>query len=247
MKEKLAVFDVDGTLFDGNLGIEYIRSLVQKEVFSKDMGDGVFGWYKKYKNGELEKSVAVDEIYKIYAQGMKGLATERASEIAKETWLTVKDNLYSFAEDAIQSLTANGYKVLLLSGSPIEIIRQLGEFLNIDSQNMIAGTLEIVGGIYSGNIVSYPGSSEQKIEELDKLIERRNLKIDWENSLGMGDNERDIGILGRVGHPIAINPNDKLTTMAEKDGWIIARVDIMPEIIRDIVEHQQPTVAQKGF
>ena len=242
MKNKLAVFDVDGTLFEGNLGIEYVKVLVQKEVFSKNIGDGIFGWYKRYKNGDVKKSVAVDEIYKIYAQGMKGVMIERAVEIAKGTWLAVKDNLYSFAEDAIQILIANGYEVLLLSGSPIEMIQQLGEFLNINSQNIVAGTLEIIDGSYTGNIVSYPGSSEQKIEELDKLIHRRNLEIDWVNSLGMGDNERDAGILGRVGHPIVINPNDKLTTLAEKGGWTIASVDTMPEIIRKIVEHQQPTI-----
>ncbi len=235
MKKKLAVFDVDGTLFDGNLGIEYVKVLVQKEIFSKDIGGVIFGWYKKYKDGEVDKSVAVDEIYKIYAWGMKGTTVERATEIAKETWRAVKNGTYGFAQDATRKLTANGYEVLLLSGSPIEMIRQLGRSLSVCSENMVAGTLEIVRGTYSGKIVSYPGSSEQKIEELDKLVKRRNLEIDWKNSLGMGDNERDIGILERVGYPIAINPNAKLTSVAEKEGWKIASADMMPEIIRKIV------------
>lgn len=244
MNEKLAVFDVDGTLFDGNLGIEYVKVLVQKEIFKKEIGDGIFGWYGRYKNGEVEKSVAVDEIYKLYALGMKGVTTEKASEVASETWLTIKSKMYAFAPEIVQTLKNGGYIVLLLSGSPIEMVQNLGELLQIDGQNMVAGTLETVDGIYTGNIISYPGSAEQKVEELDKLINSRGLDINWLDSVGMGDNERDFGVLGRVGCPIAFNPSDKLVEKANESGWTVADADTVSEIINKWVKpRRQPQVA----
>ena len=39
---KLAIFDVDGTLFNGNLGIEFVKKLVKDGVFTKEIGDEIF-------------------------------------------------------------------------------------------------------------------------------------------------------------------------------------------------------------
>ncbi len=236
MKEKLAVFDVDGTLYDGNLGIEFLKVLINKEVFNKETGNNIFGWYGKYKNGEIEKSIAVDEIYKLYAQGMKNMTTEKVNKVVNETWPLIKNNLYNFAPKVVQTLKEDGYTGLLISGSPIEMVQKLGDSLQIDRQNIVAGTLEIVDEIYTGNIVSYPGSAEKKVEELDKLIKRRNLDVDWPGSVGIGDNERDLGILTRVGYAIAFNPNDKLANKANEKRWTIANADTVSDTINKWIE-----------
>lgn len=36
--ERLAVFDVDGTLFEGNMGIELLKTLIAKGLFDKKIG-----------------------------------------------------------------------------------------------------------------------------------------------------------------------------------------------------------------
>ncbi|MEI6326682.1 MAG: haloacid dehalogenase-like hydrolase [Candidatus Roizmanbacteria bacterium] len=240
MKEKLAVFDVDGTLFNGNLGIEYLKMLVQKGIFKKEIGDGVYKWYDQYRSGEVEKSVAVDEIYKLYALGMRGTTTEKAREVASETWSKIKGKMYTFAPEIVQTLKNAGYLIILLSGSPIEMVQELGQFLQIERENMVAGTLETLDGTYSGNVTSYLGSAEQKIEALDKLIGRRPLDVNWLDSVGMGDDERDFGILGRVGFPIAICPTDELFERASRCGWTITNPDTVRKTIHEWVElHRQ--------
>lgn len=231
MKERLAVFDVDGTLFDGNLGIEFVKALIQKGLFEEKLGVTMFGWYGKYKSGEVEKVVAVDEIYKLYAQGMKGLSQEKAREVARETWQTVSPKVFDFVPEVVEGLVDRGYVVLLLSGSPEEMVENLARAVCVDDNNIVAGRLEIVDGVYTGKIVSYLGSSEQKITALTELVERRNLDVDWPGSIAMGDNERDAGILARVGHPIAFNPDKKLAEMATTNGWAIADKNTLRTII----------------
>lgn len=234
MKERLAIFDVDGTLFDGNLGIEFVKALIQKGLFKQELGATMFGWYGKYKSGEVEKAVAVDEIYKLYAQGMKGLSQEKAREVAKETWKTVSPKVFEFVPEVVEGLVDKGYMVLLLSGSPEEMVENLARTVCVDDNNIVAGRLEIVDGVYTGNIISYLGSPEQKVAALYEMVGRQNLDVDWPGSIAMGDNERDLEILTRVGHPIAFNPSDRLADIATRNGWTVASKDTAAAIIRGL-------------
>jgi len=235
-KERLAVFDVDGTLFNGNLGIDFVKSLVGGGIFSREIGEGIFTWYGKYKKGEVEKAVAVDEIYKLYAAGLKGKQKEQIEGVALETWQSLTDRLYGFASELVNLLKENGFLILLISGSPTEMVSKLGEKLGIDKGNIIAGELEIRDSVYTGEIISYPGSSEQKVVALDDLLRIRGIDPEWQESLGMGDNERDTGILGRVGIPIAFEPNDILRQNAIENGWLLADRDTVMSIVREKIK-----------
>lgn len=221
MKIKLAIFDVDGTLFNGNLGVEFIKILVQKELFTKEIGENIFDWYGKYKNGLVEKAIAVDKIYALYGQGMKGMKISDANKMANETWKIISQKMFDFVPKTINFLKSKGYLVFLLSGSPIEMVRIFGNELNINEKDIMAGEIEVKNNIYTGNIVSYPGSAEQKIEILLKLIREKNIDVDWQNSIAMGDNERDLKVLEKVGHPMAFNPNEELKKVAQNNDWKI--------------------------
>lgn len=217
---KLAIFDVDGTLFEGNLGIDYIKKLIKESHFSPEIGAGIFAWFDKYKSGEIEKSIAVDEIYRLYSEGMKGKFQTEMSDLGEKTLLDVEENIYPFTKELIQKVAEKGYIVLLISGSPIEMIIPFAKMLSITEY--IAGTLEVESGKYTGNIISYPGSSEQKIMELEKYLKQKNLEVDFKNSIAMGDNERDFGILNMVGKGIAFEPNEALKLLSVKHNLISA-------------------------
>jgi HAD superfamily phosphoserine phosphatase-like hydrolase len=220
---KLAIFDVDGTLFDGNLGIEFLKVLIKEQIFPPEIGKQIFALYEKYKSGEIEKSIVVDQIYELYAIGMKDCNTKDVNRCALATWEIVKERSFPFVEGLIKGVMDKQYRILLISGSPIEMITIFANSLGIDDDNIIAGTIGIKDGIYTGDVISYPGSSEQKIESLDLWISENDFDIDWESSIAMGDNERDYGILKRVGQGFAINPNNKLFELIE--GTSIAVVD----------------------
>ncbi|MBL8015433.1 MAG: HAD-IB family phosphatase [Candidatus Doudnabacteria bacterium] len=217
--QKLAIFDVDGTLFEGNLGIEFLKNLLGQKLFPEEIGKAILDWYTKYKSGEVEKAIVVDEIYKLYSQGMKGMTVEVATKVARETFGNVTASIYPFAKELTEKLGQQEYMLILLSGSPIEMVTELAGFLKIPSLQISAGTLEVQNGVYTGKIISYPGSAEQKEVEITKLIERLGIEVDWSRSLAMGDNERDQNILQKVGAAIAFEPNDVLKKLAEVSGW----------------------------
>lgn len=221
MSQKLAIFDVDGTLFEGNLGIEFLKVLMQKELFPPEIGKEILSWYGKYKSGEVDKATAVDAIYELYAEGMANNQVSDVSQAAQETWAAVSEKVYPFTSELIPSLQNKGFKVILLSGSPIEMITMLANHLKLGSQAAVAGILEITDDIYTGAIISYPGSAEQKITELNKYLQVNEIEVDWSNSIAMGDNERDEQVLRKVGKGLAFEPNEALKQLAKSSGWQI--------------------------
>lgn len=220
--DKIAIFDVDGTLFNGNLGIEFLKVLIHEHVFDQIIGQQIFDWYGKYQSGEVDKATVIDEICQLYAQGMTGLDVPHIALLAHQTWNEVKSRVFNFVPHLISQVKSHNYQVILLSGSPIEMIRELGTFLHLSLDLIIGGQLEIKEGIYTGKIDAYPGDAAQKVTYLRQLISLHHLDVDWSKSFALGDNKRDSQVMALVGHPIAFNPSPELKLLAQSQHWVIA-------------------------
>ena len=46
-------------------------------------------------------------------------------------------------------------------------------------------------------------------------------QIDWENSYAYGDSFSDLPVLELVGNPVAVNPEEKLRSVAKARNWEI--------------------------
>lgn len=232
MKTRLAILDVDGTLFDGTLGIELLKQLIKRGIFSNQVGSQILYLYNQYKQDQVEKSVVVQKIYDLFAQGIAGQRLNIVATIAQDTWHEVAHNLFAFADQFISQLKSAGFRIILLSGSPIEMIGHLANQLQISSSDLITGIFEISQDFYTGKIVSYPGSSSDKVSAINRFIQTHRLSVDWANSLAIGDNERDLGILSLVGLPIAFEPNAILAQQAALQHMYIANRNSVIDCLR---------------
>ncbi len=234
-KDRLAIFDVDGTLFNGNMGIEFLKALMEKGIVSKEISDSILSWYKKYKNDEVDKAVAVDEIYMLFAKGMSGKREAEMKLVAEETWDNVSNKLYPYVRGFVKDLQAEGLRIVLLSGSPIEMVRILGMELKIGKRETIAGRLEVKDGVYTGRIIYYPGSSKEKLRAIDSYLEKSHLNIDFPHSAGMGDNERDMRVLKKVGKPFVFEPKSVFKAQAKREKFtIVNRNNVVSNVLRAV-------------
>lgn len=218
-KTKLAIFDVDGTLFDGNVGIEMAKLMIQRKFFNKQIIQEIFKWYGKYKNDEVDKSLAVDKAYELFSKAVAGLRSADVNILANDAWKKSKNKLFDFVKPLMINLENENFTRMLISGSPVEMIDLLGKEIGIGKNRIIAGKLEVKDGVYTGRVLYYPGSSQAKVTLLQNYIFSRNMDVDWQNSIAMGDDERDLGILSMVGKPLAFEPNEVLRVEAEKLGF----------------------------
>ncbi|MEK7182099.1 MAG: HAD-IB family phosphatase [Patescibacteria group bacterium] len=227
-KQKIAILDIDGTIFRKNLHFELINELVWMKLFPIEartrLTEVYSGWLEHVGTYEDYRKALV-ELYSKYIGGCTKADVERASKIvipfhSKRT--------YIFAEETIAMLRKEGYFLMVISGSPLEIVEEYNEqYLKFDK---VFGSVYATDkdGRYTGEASFEP--SQNKGDVVMKFIEEEGCTL--EDSYGIGDTESDGSFLRLVAHPIAFNPNQNLKAMAEKEGWriVVEKKDVVYEI-----------------
>jgi phosphoserine phosphatase len=100
--QKLAIFDIDGTIFRSSLAIELIRGLVQSGIFLaaalKEMEKDYVAWVNR--KGPYENYVK--KVVLIYLKYIKGCKQKDVESTMNKIVRTQKDRLYRFTRDFVK-------------------------------------------------------------------------------------------------------------------------------------------------
>jgi HAD superfamily hydrolase (TIGR01490 family) len=227
-KQKIAIFDIDGTIFRKNLQFELINELSWMSVFPRKVRDEIVklytnwlehkGTYEQYRQGLVA-------LYEKHIPGCSIKDVERASKVVVSFH---QDRTYIFAEGLIKKLRAEGYHLIAISGSPIEIVKEYNNrHLKFDA---VFGSVYRYDnkGIYTGETEYEPVQHKGKL--VKEYVEENNLTLDA--SYGMGDTQSDASLLEAVDNPIAFNPNENLREIAKEKGWriVVEKKDVIYEM-----------------
>jgi len=126
---------------------------------------------------------------------LKGLP--ESAIIAVQNEITLTDGAW----DLVNTLHAKGHSVALVSGGFINIIKPLIESLSI--KHYKANTLEIVGGVLTGELV---GPIIDRAAKGAALLEfAKACGVEIENTVAIGDGANDLDMMGLAGLSIAFN------------------------------------------
>lgn len=226
--KKIAVFDIDGTIFRKNLHFELINELAWLKLFPSEVRRKLTEVYTSW----LEHTGTYEDYRKalveLYAKHIKGVSEEEVRKAAKIVIPFQAKRTYIFAEQLIQDLRSQGYHFLAVSGSPQEIVEEYNEhYLHFDH---VFGSIyeRDAQGLYTGKAEFEP--SLNKAEVVKQYVYEHGLSL--EDSYGVGDTESDGSFLRLVTHPIAFNPNQNLKAVAEKEGWriVVEKKDVIYEV-----------------
>ena len=227
-KNKIAVFDIDGTIFRKNLHFELIDELAWLKIFPKDVRNTLVRLYTNW----LEHKGAYEDyrraIVHLYAEHIRGCSEKDVRRASKVVMPFYEKRTYVFAEELIKKLKKENYCVIAISGSPIEIVEEYNRrHLNFD--DVFGSVYELdENGIYTGGTVFEP--TKHKGAVVKQYIFENGIGLD--GSYGIGDTESDASFLEIVENPIAFNPNQNLKDIAEKKGWriVVEKKDVIYEI-----------------
>ncbi len=228
-KIRLAVFDIDGTIFRSALFFELFHALVNRGIFPKKAEKEIEKYYLPWFHRTGEFNRYRDEVIQLYTKYIKGKKKTDIDAIAKEIISTQKNKVYRFTRDLIHRLKKEGYYTIAISGSLDDIVRMFCKQFNFDAS--FGSHAEVKEGIFTGKDIDFT-SLYNKDSLLRAFVKEENMLVDWQNSVGVGDTEGDICFLEMVGRPIAFNPNKKLAQHAKKKKWtiIVERKDTIYEL-----------------
>ncbi len=228
LARKMAVFDVDGTIFRSSLLISLVNHLVSTGVFPKNAERVYERAHTKWldREGDYEEYIqAVVEAFQKHLKGIHyGVLADAAEEVVKQEY----KRLYRYTRDLITDLKQRGYFLLAISHSPKTILDKFCPRLGFDK---VYGTIYEIGpqDCFTGQIID-AHLIHNKASIVRRAMEKENLVL--ERSIGVGDTESDISFLEMVAEPICFNPNQKLYRYAKRMGWkvVVERKDVVYEL-----------------
>lgn len=226
--QKVAFFDVDGTLFRSSLLIELVETCIKEGVFPPDTAVMFQKEYKSWLNREGNYEEYIDAVVRAFLLKLKGVPYGDFADIGQKVVEEQGKHTYRYTRDLIQKLQKENYYVVAISQSPKTV---LDKFCTTHGFDKVYGRIYEIDedDRFTGNI-----SHLEVIEDKSNIVERVFQKDEYtrEGSIGVGDTEGDIPLLQSVENPICFNPNMSLYTHAKKVEWpvVVERKDVIYEL-----------------
>ncbi|MCH3963864.1 MAG: HAD-IB family hydrolase [Clostridium sp.] len=232
-----AFFDIDGTLYREGLMTEVFKKLVKYEVIPPER------WYKEVKP-EYEKwdrrqgnydNYLLKMAY-IYIEAIKGLHKSQIDFIAEKVISQKGDRVYTYTRDRIKWHKKKGHKIITISGSPVELVREMSKKYGFDDY---IGAKYIIdsNNIYTGEVIPM-WDSESKKKSIEMFVKRYD--IDLKKSYSYGDTAGDFDMLNMVGNPVCVNPTRELVKEAVDNKLLKHKIKIVVER-KDMVYNLDPS------
>lgn len=229
VSKKLAVFDIDGTIFRGSFMIELMKTLVHFGVFSREAEHAVDKEYFDWVERRAPYQNYVDKVVKVFTKFIKDCREEDIKKYSIRIASYFRNRNYVFTKRLVEKLRKTHF-LLSISGSPIEVVNEYNKYLNFDASFGTIYELDPKTKKYTGKML-LDGAHEK--EKIFREFCQKN-SFNFKNSIGVGDTEYDAAFLKKVEKPIVFNPNANLLKIAKKHKWeiVLERKDVI-YIIQD--------------
>ena len=211
-----AFFDFDGTLIAGFSATAFLKEHIRR------------GQVSPYEFLEMVSALAQ---FSLGGRGFSGLMTSAAQMmrgIRESDYVAFGEQLYEqqiarrvYPESRalVKAHQARGHTVAIISSATPYQVEPVARDLGIE--HVICSRYEVRDGVFTGGIERPLCFGEGKVLAAESLAERYG--VDLGRSFFYSDSDDDLQLLERVGRPQPLNPNTRLTEIAERQGWPIRR------------------------
>lgn len=227
-QRRVAIFDIDGTVFRSSLTIELVDTLIDRDIFPAESEKEYREEYERWlmRKGDYEEYIHA--VINVFLGHLKGVYYKDFIDAAEDVVRRQKHHTYCYTRDLISELKKGGYYLLAVSHSPKAILEKFCKEFGFDK---VYGKLYETGetGRFTGKILE-EHLIENKANIVRRILEKEDLTL--KGSIGVGDTESDIPFLDMVETPICFNPNSALYRYAGIMRWkiFVERKDVIYEI-----------------
>jgi fatty acyl-CoA reductase len=219
----LAVFDVDGTLVETNV-VEYFLWMRLRDLRLEQWPGFLTGMLARAPRWLYLERRSRAEFQRSFYREYEGLDPEVMRRLGREVLNEVTlRRVYPEGMRRIREHKRAGHRVLLLTGALDVVVEPLAELLEVDVD--CARLLERDGRL-TGDLASPPPAGEARAALLEEYAGRRGLRL--ADSFAYADAISDLPLLERAGTPVVVNPDARLSQVAEQRGWRVERWRMAP-------------------
>lgn len=222
---KVAIFDIDGTIFRSSLLIELVNMLIERGVFPEKARAEYEKEHREWLDRKGDYQNYIEAVVGVFLKHLKGVYYGDFMDAADSVIEEHKYHTYRYTRDLIAELKSERYYLLAISHSPKSILEKFCKHLGFDK---VYGKLYETGatGCFTGAILE-EHLIANKANVVRRAVEKEGLTL--KGSVGVGDTESDIPFLEMTDRAICFNPNSKLYRYAKLNGWevVVERKDVI--------------------
>ncbi len=226
MQKSAAFFDVDGTITREGLITEMFRKMVKYELIDEskwhlEVKPAFTSWSRRVGDYDQYLQKMVD----IYLATVQNTDAYLIAHIARQVVEQAYERVYTYTRDRIKWHRAQGQLIIAISGSPVELVREMASKYQMDDYR---GTIYEIGpdGTYSG-VIHPMWNSASKHQAILAMAAKHQL--DLAACSAYGDTSGDLAMFQLVGQPHAVNPTRELIRQILADAQLRAKINIIVE------------------
>jgi len=215
---KLALFDLDNTLLAGDSDFQWAQFLIEQHALDRELHEARnLEFYEQYKAGTLDIHEFLDFQLKPLARHSRRQLDAWHREFMTQKILPL---IAPGAGKLIERHQLDGDLCIIITATNSFVTAPIAQALGID--NLIATEPEQKNGEFTGQVSGVPCFREGKITRLEDWLNQHNLTwLSFLQSWFYSDSLNDLPLLGKVTHPVAVDPDATLKSYAKENGWPI--------------------------
>jgi HAD superfamily hydrolase (TIGR01490 family) len=210
---KLALFDLDNTLLDGDSDHAWAQFLIEEGVLhAGDYNAKNDYFYERYKDGTLDIHEFLDfQLAPIARRPRAQLDAWHNEFMQRKVRPMIAPKAPQLIAKHSDALTA------IVTATNRFITQPIADELGV--HNLIATDIEEVDGAFTGRPRGTPTFREGKIACVNEWLASRGHRLEDFESWFYSDSLNDLPLLERVTHPVAVDPDETLRAHATQRGW----------------------------
>lgn len=217
MNQRLALFDLDNTLLEGDSDHAWGEFLINRGLVDEEKhraGNDQF--YRDYLNENLDMhayiAFSLDPI-------LSYTIAQRNSLLADFMKQSIENMILKKAQALVDTHKSKGDLCVIITATSNIITIPIAEAFKI--KHLIATEAEVKKNYLTGKIVGVPCYKQGKIEKLKQwLIDQPN-DLSLEDSIFYSDSINDLPLLEAANEAVAVDPDHKLLQLSRKRNWKI--------------------------
>lgn len=213
---KLALFDLDNTLLDGDSDFEWSQFLIRIGILDRELFEVKnLAFYEQYKAGTLDIHEFLDFQLKPLSRHSRKVLDDWHRQFMDQS---VMPMIRQPARDLVRLHRDAGDICVIITATNSFVTAPIAREFGVE--HLIATEPEQRDGEFTGGVAAVPCFREGKITRLDSWLNERGWTLDsFEESTFYSDSLNDLPLLSRVKRPVAANPDETLLKHARQLGW----------------------------
>jgi phosphoserine phosphatase len=161
---QIAVFDCDGTLWDGDAGFGFMQWSIETGLVSRNASDWIDSRYRMYRIGEVSERGICGEMTQMYAGLDEAELRRGAAEFFR---LKVESNIFPEMRRLVAALREGGTELWAVSSTNNWVIDEGMKRFGIPPERVLCARVQVQNGRITSELIDVP-TDEGKAESLER-------------------------------------------------------------------------------